>query len=357
MKAIFINPGGIGDQILFLPLVKVFKEIFPDSEIDLITEPRSSCIGELTNLYRKVKEFNFKDKKPNLTDFQELTKKRRYKYLFSSGSSYKANLAAALSDAEVKIGFYKGFLSNILLTHAVKLNTKQYASNMFVELLSPLNKEIPELIKSRDLLPEIKVNQNTIDWTKELLNPRLKDRYYARKIFIHPGTSKLSVQKNILKGWAPKNWAKLIEKLLENNENNVILIGGKDDAEVINEIHKKLTFFVRPKNFFDLSNQEINIQRLAGLINSSDLLVCVDSAPMHLAVALGKKTVSFFGPTDPKKLLPKDPRFLPLHVDNLDCRPCLFDVRTESCSKPECLNIAPEKVLEAINKQLAYIKN
>ena len=357
MKAIFINPGGIGDQILFLPLIKVFKEIFPDSDVDLITEPRSSCIGALTNLYRKVKEFNFKDKKPNLADFQELTKKRRYKYLFSSGSSYKANLAAALSDAEIRVGFYKGFLSNIFLTHAVKLNTKQYASNMFVELLSPLNKEIPELIKSRDLIPEIKVNQNTIDWTKELLNPRLKDRYYARKIFIHPGTSKLSVQKNILKGWAPKNWAKLIEKLLENNENNVILIGGKDDVEVINEIHKKLTFFVRPKNFFDLSNQEINIQRLAGLINSSDLLVCVDSAPMHLAVALGKKTVSFFGPTDPKKLLPNDPRFVPIHVDNLDCRPCLFDIRTESCSKPECLNIAPEKVLEAINKQLAYVKS
>lgn len=356
MKAIFINPGGIGDQILFLPVVKFFKEMFPDSEIDLVTEPRSSCIAELTNLYRKVKEFNFKDKKPNLLEFKELTKKRRYKYLFSSGSSYKANLAAAISEAEIKTGFYKGIFSNLLLSHAVKLNTKQYASNMFLELLSPFDRTIPELIKTKDFIPEIKVNQNTIDWTKELLNPRLKERYYARKIFIHPGTSKLSVQKNILKSWAPKNWAVLIEKLLDNNENNVILIGGKDDAEVINEIHKKLTFFVRPKNFFDLSNQEINIQRLAGLINSSDLLVCVDSAPMHIAVALGKKTVAFFGPTDPIKLLPRDPRFLAVHVNNLECRPCLFENRIESCSKPECLGVSPEKMLEAINKQLTYTK-
>lgn len=352
MRALFINPGGIGDQILLLPTVSLLKERFLNSEIDLITEPRSACISELSNLYRRVREFDFKKKNIDILQLRELIRRQKYKYLFLTGASYKANMVAALSDADIKIGFRKGIFSKLFLTHAIKLNTKQYTCNMFAEMLVPVIPETESIIKKNDLIPEIKLNLNVIQWARETLNPRIKDRYYAKKIFIHPGVSKLSVRKNILKNWAPKNWAVLIEKLLENQDNTVILLGGRDDLDTISEIHKKLSFFARPKNYFDLSSLDITVDKLAALISTSDLLVCVDSAPMHIAVALGKKLVAFFGPTDPKKLLPNDPRFLAVYSEGLECRPCLFDIRKESCSKPECLNIKPEIVFDAINRQL-----
>ncbi len=352
MRVLFVNPGGIGDQILLLPTVKLLKERFPNSEIDLLTEPRSACIGELTNLYRKIREFDFKEKNLNPLKLREVLRRRKYKYLIITGASYKANLLACLSDADIKIGFRRGIFSQLFLTYPVPLNKEQYTGNIFVDLLKPISSDLTEKKNQKDLVPELKLSLSSIEWAKETLNPRIKDRYYAKKIFIHPGVSKLSIRKNILKSWAGKNWAVLIEKLLEDQSNTVILFGGKDDIDTINEIHKKLSFFARPKNFFDFSSMEFSIQKLAALISSSDLLVCVDSAPMHLAVALGKRLVAFFGPTNPKKLLPNDPRFLPVHVDNLACRPCLFDVRKESCSKPECLDISPEIMLSAIQKQL-----
>ena len=354
MRALFINPGGIGDQILLLPVVKILKEHFHlhESQIDLLTEPRSSVISELTNLYTRVKIFDFKEKNPNIFKLRELIRRYRYKYLISSGASYKANFICALGDAEIKIGFQKGIFSKIFLTYPVKINTKQYTSNMFGELLTPIIPNIKDIIQKHDLIPEIKLDPSVIEWAKEILKPKIKERYFAKKIFIHPGVSKLSIQKNILKGWSSKNWAYLIEKLLADNNNTVILLGGKDDLETIDGIYKKLSFFARPDNFIDLSTSEISIIQLAALISSSDLLVCVDSAPMHIAVALGKKLVSFFGPTNPKKLLPNDPRFLAVHVDNLECRPCLFDNRKESCSTPQCLTVTPEMMLDAIYKQL-----
>lgn len=352
MRALFVNPGGIGDQILLLPTVKIFKGKFPDYEIDLICEPRSVIISELTNLYRKVKTFDFKEKNPSVFKLRELIRARYYKYFILTGSSYKSNLIALLSDSEIKIGFYKGIFSNLFLTTPVKLNTNQYACNMFAELLTPILPDIKTRVHNECFLPEIKLNPSSMEWARETLNPRIKERYFAKKIFIHPGVSKLSIKKNILKGWAGKNWAELIEKLLENQDNTVILLGGKDDAETIAEIHKKLSFFAKPKNFFDFSSFDLSIENLAALISSSDLLVCVDSAPMHIAVALGKKLVAFFGPTDPRKLLPPDPKFLPVHVDNLACRPCLFDTRKESCKTPECLNVTPDLMLSAIKKQL-----
>lgn len=354
MKAIFVNPGGIGDQILFLPTVQIFKNYFPSAEIDLITEPRSTCISNLTDLYRRVKDFDFKKKDINVFQLGELLKKHKYSYFITTGSSYKAGLVAALSNAQIKIGFRGSLLNYIFFTHTAPLNTKQYASNMFAELLTPIIPKLKDGLKNRVLVPEIKLSTNATTWAKEVLNPRIKEKYYAKKILIHPGTSTLSVQKNILKGWSHKNWAKLIEKLIENPNNVVILIGGKDDEEIIKKIQNNLMFFAKPKNFFNLSSLETSIENLAALISYSDLLVCVDSAPMHIAAGLGKKVVSFFGPTDPKKLLPNDPRFVPVHVDNLECRPCLFDTRKESCEKPVCLEVTPQRMLDEINKILGY---
>lgn len=353
MRTLFINPGGIGDQILLLPAVKLLKTTFPLCEVDLITEPRSACIRDLTDLYRKVREFDFKVKTPNIIKLRKLITRRPYKYLVLTGSSYKSNLLALLSNAQIKIGFYKGLLSNFFLTYPVKLNSNQYIANMFAKLVLPItSQDVENKIKECDLIPEIKLAANAIEWAKELINPKIKERYYARKIFIHSGVSRLSTKKRILKSWASKNWAALIEKLLEDQNNMVFLLGGRDDVETISEIHNKLSFFARPKNFFDVSSQDLSIQHLASLINSSDLLVCVDSAPMHIAVALGKKVVAFFGPTDPKKLLPHDPRFTSVRITNLECSPCLFDKRKESCSTPECLEVTPEMMLNAIYKQL-----
>ena len=362
MRALFINPGGIGDQILLLPTVKLLKERFPDLQIDLVTESRSSCIAELTHLYRKVKEFNFKDRNPNIFKLRELLRERPYKYLISTGSSLKANIVASLGNAELKIGFNNSFISGLFLTHPVKLNKVQYTANMFAELLLPIIPDLEKKIKEQDLIPDIKLNPKAIEWVKEILNPRIKERFHAKKIFIHPGVSSLSIKKNILKSWSPKNWAILIEKLIDNQNNTVILLGGKDDLHTIDEIHKKLTFFARPKNFFDFSTLDLSLEKLSALIGSADLLVCTDSAPMHIAVGLNKKLVAFFGPTNPQKLLPKDPRFLAVHVDNLECRPCLFDKRKESCSKPKCLEVTPQMMIEGINKQLSlslslYSKN
>ena len=47
---LFINYGGIGDEILFLPTIRSMKEKYPDSKITLALEPRSKAIKDLTNI-------------------------------------------------------------------------------------------------------------------------------------------------------------------------------------------------------------------------------------------------------------------------------------------------------------------
>ena len=61
-KILFINFGGLGDEILFLPTILSVKQKFPDSEITLALENRSKGITSLTNVIDKTLFANIKGK-------------------------------------------------------------------------------------------------------------------------------------------------------------------------------------------------------------------------------------------------------------------------------------------------------
>ncbi|MCD8024119.1 MAG: hypothetical protein LUE64_01130, partial [Candidatus Gastranaerophilales bacterium] len=46
-NVLFINYGGIGDEILFLPAIQAFKKLYPNSKVTLCLEPRASGIKTL----------------------------------------------------------------------------------------------------------------------------------------------------------------------------------------------------------------------------------------------------------------------------------------------------------------------
>lgn len=45
-------------------------------------------------------------------------------------------------------------------------------------------------------------------------------------------------------------------------------------------------------------------------------MLCTDSAPMHLSVAVQTYTIALFGDTEPAKLLPKSDKFLAIKSPN-----------------------------------------
>ena len=91
-----------------------------------------------------------------------------------------------------------------------------------------------------------------------------------------------------------------------------------------------------------------NIMDLAKLIASKEVLICCDSAPMHIGVALNTKVVAIFGATDEKKLIPQKENFIPITNEKCNCRPCLWDKRNTTCEKLECLDIPVSKIIDVL---------
>ena len=74
-----------------------------------------------------------------------------------------------------------------------------------------------------------------------------------------------------------------------------------------------------------------------------------DSAPMHIAAAVGTPFIAFFGPTDPLRHLPPADRFVILKR-NLPCAPC-YNARHCKIGTHACMReITPEEVAGEIEK-------
>ena len=81
-----------------------------------------------------------------------------------------------------------------------------------------------------------------------------------------------------------------------------MIVKGPEDASFVTELIK-----LCPK--VKVTSPD-DVGKLAATIAAANLMMCTDSAPMHLAVAVQTYTIALFGPTDPAKLLPKSDRFL-----------------------------------------------
>ncbi len=324
-KILFINFGGLGDEILFLPTIISLKKEFPNSEITLALEPRSKGVLNLTNIIDNVLFADIKGNNKYIELFNLLRQiwRKKFDIVISSGSNKFISIFLFLTFIKTRVGYNSGKLSEKLLTHAVKLNKKQYAAKMYHDL-------VKEITKYNTELPEINIEKQTVE---------------PNTVLIHPGVSLMSIKKGMIKTIPAEKWAEVVEKLADNSK-KVILVGGPDDKEVIETIEK----IVPCEKYINMYGKTKNLKELAEMISGTEKFLCSDSAPLHVAVALGVKTYAIFGSTDDKKLIPDNGLVIPIKAKNCTCplQPCLWERRQTTCETLDCLNISADDIVNEI---------
>ena len=149
-KILFINFGGLGDEILFLPTIISTKKEFPNSEITLALENRSKGITALTNVIDKTLFADIKGKSKYIELVKLLIKIwfSRFDIVVSSGSNKFISLFLFSTFIPKRYGYNTGKLSEFLLTKAIPLNKNQYAAHMYHDLVKDLTQnstEIPQI--------------------------------------------------------------------------------------------------------------------------------------------------------------------------------------------------------------------
>lgn len=328
MNILAINFGGIGDEIFFLPTLISLKKEFPNSKITLALEPRSKSVKDLTDVIDDLFLIDIKGKNKyfELLKLVFLAQKGHFDMVVSSGGNKLISILLAMTGIKKRYGYDTGKLSQILLTKAVPLNKKQYACAMYHDLISPITEHKTEL-------PEINVTSQ---------------EKISNTVLIHPGVSKMSVNKGMIKTVGADVWADAVSLLLEQGK-HVMLAGGPDDKEVIEGILAKVD--VNSPNFTNYYGKTKSLKDLAVLIGQAEKFVCSDSAPLHVGVAMKTRTYVIFGPTDDKMLIPQSNLVTPIKAnDNCPIKPCLWAHRQTTCEKLDCLKITAQDIVNVVLK-------
>ena len=114
-----------------------------------------------------------------------------------------------------------------------------------------------------------------------------------------------------VKEWEASKWQKLINKI-QSEYDAVIVQFGFNTGDGTSE-YDKLTSV-------KLLAGRLKGEELLALISRCDLIISIDSGPVHLAGAVGTPVIGLFGPLDPALILPPNARAVGLFSDV----PCLF---------------------------------
>jgi ADP-heptose:LPS heptosyltransferase len=294
MRILALVPGGIGDQILFFPTIDNLKGRYPDAEIDVVVEPRSTAAYRVSKSVNKVIPFDFKDTNgpADWGNFLGILRDREYDVAMSLGRRLGVSFLLWLTGIPIRVGFDAG-ASKLFLSNPVALNLDQYAAGMYHDLVKGLGVVDP--------CPALAINvpKVDIDWAEaEQQRLGIKDSGY---VLIHGGASKLSQKLGFDKIYPAKQWQQIVKDLqVRQPQIPVVIIQGPDDQDLIASM-----LAVCP----DLKViSPTDIGKLAATIAGANLMLCTDSGPMHLAIAVGTYTIALFGSTDPAKLLPNNGR-------------------------------------------------
>ena len=132
----------------------------------------------------------------------------------------------------------------------------------------------------------------------------------------------------------------LIEKLLAFNKGvKIVLLGGPEDAERNDQIYSKF------KNKIINTPTNLGVRRGACFENLADIVVTGDSFGMHLAIALKKYVIAWFGVSCWTEIDLYD-RGVKLYQEDLFCSPCW----KKSCPYDlECIKMIDlDRIIEAI---------
>lgn len=290
-RILFIKLGALGGVLRATPLIKGLKEKYPHSDLSVLTKEISQDLLEtnpdIDNIYfwengkDELRDIHF-DWIINTEDDLETCKfiqglkhkKLTGPYTFQDRIFYTENSSLFYDMGKIsKFGLEKA--------NELKKNNKRSYQNIYSEILGLRKNNYPIVL----------------NLTKEQV--KLSEDFRQR----HAGLENLLVGINTgagtnwpLKSISEDKTAQLIEKIQQERNLKPILLGGHNERERNTEIIKKL------KTGVIATSTENTLKEYVSLINALDVIVTSDTLALHVAAGLGKRIVSFFGPTSAEEV-------------------------------------------------------
>lgn len=311
---LFITLSNLGDVILTTPVLEKLCELFPDAKVDVIT---SSFGKDVFILHPSVRGITVRPSRPSmvkrLKDIKRLRLKR-YDLAVDLKNSLVPYLIGAKLHSRLDLFPFKKELRHKTEEHLSKLSFLDM--DAFSEMKFFISSSDDEKSHARDLLSAP-----------------------GKNIVINPGA------KSHLKRWPPEKYASLSDRLVRELACNIFITGSDNDKETV----KSFSASAKEK-FTDLSSKT-SLGLLTEVVRKADLVITNDSAPLHVASAVGTPAVAIFGPSDERKYGPLSKGSITVKPE-VPCRPCERALCSEGLEEGCIQKVTAEEVFENAKKIL-----
>lgn len=334
-RILVIKIGALGDVILSVPSLRMIRKKFPAAHLGVLVDGRYSAAVSNCPFVNEVLLFDRERSRSWiwLARFAKRLRREAYDVSVDLQNTKRTHLLAFLAGIPERYGFCRGPFGRLLTQPDFTFSTGDSPVRHQFRLLSRLG--INQMEEQLELWPDPVSEEQVNQWFEEKQ--------------IKPGQPLVGLVMGSSPRWLTKRWPaesfrSLAGRLIKELGCRVVLIGSSDDRVLTEGLDGARDSVV------DLMGQT-TLRNLISLVQRLAVLVTGDTAPLHVASALGTRTVALFGPTDPRRHLMPSARTT-LFVKRLPCQPCYKGI----CRNPEflaCLKrIEVDSVFEAVKKHL-----
>lgn len=288
MKHILVvSVNWLGDAVFSTPVFFALKKQYPGARITCLCVPRVVDVLSLCPAIDKTIVYDEEGvDRPWHAKLSLITRLRREKFdaAFILRRSFSRSLILALAGIPVRVGYAKKGWRG-LLTHEVSSEgmDRLHRSDAYLRVIETYG---------------VKVDDRSCCLSaQEAVIRGWKDRFAAMGVKAGERLIAINTGGNWdLKQWPVERFVTLIQDIHARKLGRVVLPGAPKDIERVRKI--KEASGVGDDLIMTAGNT--GITSLAGLFSCVDTLVTADTGPLHLAAALGVKTVALFGPTRPE---------------------------------------------------------
>ncbi len=314
-KVVVRGTNWVGDAVMTIPALRELRRILPAAHITLFTPEWSRGIFADANFIDDILVVDGagvwrQGKALRAEDFDLAV-------LFTN--SFSSAAAAKLGSAKYRIG-YKNEGRGFLLTHSLDMpewRQEKHEIFYYLNIVAELETLFYGESKALENEPrfELTVSGERQNEARKMLAEKISGAGYdpAKKIVAFcPGSTNSRAKR-----WQAESYAALADKLKEELNANVVLIGAPDEREVSRNV------FALAKYPPVMLTGETSLSQVVAILSVCDLLVSNDTGPAHISAALGKPTLVIFGPTNPKTTRPF-PASAEIIRKEVECSPCML---------------------------------
>jgi ADP-heptose:LPS heptosyltransferase len=329
-KVLVVKLDSLGDIIQVTPSLRALKAAC--AEIHYLCSPWVSELVDMIPYVDKTHVFNQSTIGSIASTLLEL-RKEKFDLAVNFHRDVRSNLLVALTGARYRAGFnWKN--QGVFLTNRFEFNEEIHESQRYLSIVEGLG------FKHSDCSTHI---------SRPVFEPIVYDlKSGITKIGLFPGGGKNPGTVMTTKRWPVRYYIDLCG-ILAKSDVSVYLFGGEMDDDVTEPIVAAHPEVIRIRTS--------SLKEFAYYCAAMNIFVAGDVGPLHIAAALGVRTIGLFGPTSPALVAPpgKDNVYI---WKRIPCSPCYLPGTVHAreflkCSDNVCMKeISPDQVSAAITRMM-----